>query len=65
MWRKEASTFGVLDVLLIYDSWKPMWARFPIEVLAREGEDFGQRVERAVLNGAYFYEFDRVDNSRI
>lgn len=58
MWRKEASTFGVLDVLL-------MWARFPIEVLAMEVEDFGQRVERAVLNGAYFYEFDRVDNGRI
>lgn len=59
----EVSTSELLDVLLICGSWRPMWVRFLIEFLLVR--DFGWHVECVVLNGAYFYEFDRVDNSRI
>lgn len=59
----EVSTSGLLDVLLMCGSWRPIWVRFPIEFLLLRY--FGRRVECVVLNGAYFYEFDRVDNSRI
>ena len=57
--------FGLLAVLLMCDSWNPMWEQFLIEDLMTVVEEFGQRVICVVLNGAYFYEFDKVDIGRI
>ena len=39
--------------------------QFLIENLMTVVEEFGQRVICVVLNGAYFYEFGRVDIGRI
>ena len=64
MSKMEVSTFELLDELLICDSRNSMWARYPMEALTSEVEEFGRRVECLGLDGAYFYEFDRVDNSR-
>lgn len=56
--------FGLLAVVLMWGSWNPMWEQFLIEDLTTVVE-FGQRVRCVVLNGAYFYGFDRVDIGRI
>lgn len=50
--KMEVSTFELLDVSLICKSWNPTWAQYPIEALTTEVEEFVQRVECVVLNGA-------------